>query len=200
MLKTCMTEHDAKHLEFELRLGRALNLRGGKGFNPHVGQKTFEHIKSKLDKSKAWGRVETSHTTDFFIRNSDVRITFDHDTQQYTCMTKKKLMNVDIECPLAATDIRCSVALERVFSVSSQRPNYDWLFCREKHRTRYHYRHFAFDLTEVQRHTSYHEDSDEDQVYEIEIELTKPQVLQSMPVEYIVEHALLLCSDIVSMV
>lgn len=199
MLKGCIKEHGLDCLEFELRLGRAMHLRGGRGFSAHVGRSTFNRIQAKLDKSKAWGSVEKSHTTDYFTKTSDVRVSYDHDTCYYTCMTKKKVTHTDIECPSAATDIRCSVALEKVFSVGRTQPEYDWLFSREKMRTRYHYRHFAFDLTQVQRHTSHHEDSDEDEVYEIEVELTKPQVLQEMSVTYIVEHALLLCSDIIAM-
>lgn len=199
ILKKCMKAYALEEIEFELRLGRSFTHGSRTNFNAHISQSTFEHIQRKLEKSSAWGNVETSHTTDYFIKASSVRVTYDHDQKHYTSVSKTKLEHVDIACETSAVDIRCAFARECVVGQSHTMPEQGWLFSREKHRTRYHYRHFCFDLTRVQRHSSHHEDSDESEVYEIEIELAKPVVLESLPVEYVVEHALMLCKDIVSM-
>ncbi len=199
LLEDCIKLCPLQELEFELRLGRVMTMRGGRGFNSHVDEQTFRRVQKVLDASQAWTRVAATHTTDYFPHKSNVRISLDHDTGQYTCMTKQKLRMLDIECARVATDIRCAVARERVFSRGAQRPDYDWLFSREKRRTRYSYRHFAFDLTQVRRQASRHEDSDEEDVYEIEVELADPTVLTKLPIPYVVEHALLLCSDVLSM-
>ncbi len=198
MLEECMRTCPLSELEFELRLGRTMTMRGGRGFNAHVDERTFHHVQRVLDGSKAWSRVAAIHTTDYFPRKSSVRVQYNHDDGWFTCMTKEKMRMVDIECPQASTDIRCAVARERVLSCGPQKPSFDWLFSREKTRTRYAYRHFAFDLTKVRRQTSNHHDSDEEDVYEIEVELTDPQVLKSLPIAYVVEHALLLCCDVLA--
>lgn len=198
MLEDCMRTCPLSELEFELRLGRSMTMRGGRGFNAHVDEDTFHHVQRVLDGSKAWSRVAATHTTDYFPRQSGVRVQYDHEDGLYTCMTKEKMRMVDIECPRASTDIRCAVARERVLSCGGHEPTFDWLFSRDKTRTRYAYRHFAFDLTKVRRQASRHYDSDEEEVYEIEVELTDARVLRTLPIAYVVEHALLLCSDVLA--
>lgn len=187
-------------LEFELRLGRVVrDHRGRQRFDSSVGPSTFTLIQQTLDKSAAWVKVANSHVTDRFARKGGQRVSYDHDRALYSAVQKTKLRSLDVECPAACADIRCAVAREQKVWTSEQAPEIDFVFARDKVRTRYEYRHFAFDLTRVHRDASQNEDSDEPDVYEIEIELIDPTALERLPVRYVVEHALLLCSDMLQM-
>lgn len=200
-LHKCLTCTPLEHLEVELRLGCKQHQR----FDPHVDCALFKQVHAMLSSYRGWASVETTHTVDKLLPGG-VRVQTDRDGARGVHVTRKtRLNNVDIENSHGGLDVRLSISTEQPMG---------WWACdanlppeladvppeatRVKRRTSFKHRNgWQFDLTRVERGVSADPDSDEEEVYEIELELGPLQLLRQ-PVSEVALRGLLLVQDVLA--
>jgi hypothetical protein len=149
-----------------MRLGK---ISYGK-FYTNVGQQTFQRILKGLENYKGWENVSKSNTTAYFA--GDIRVIDDEDTGISTSHKKTKLKKSDIHLDNKPFDLRFSVSTE----VPCQKPgeNTEYEDMRTRKRTSFVRKNLSIDMTIVGGDSD-DPDSEENERYEIELEIIKPQ-------------------------
>jgi len=195
--------HGHTGLELEFRLGHRLP---GGTFSSNVGKDAFHKIQKVLDEStKLWDAVYDVDTIDLIHSGSKHVTTTQHtkDGQPLPLppprwMTKTKIRAVDYDFSPKDTPFvaRASIAIEQFAPAEGQPP--PTTARRIKHRRRYAYKCWAFDLTQVQSTLPGDLDND-DMSYEIEVELADPGMLFERTMDGIAEWGMALLEDLVQM-
>jgi hypothetical protein len=151
--------------EFELRLGKMNN----KMFDTNVGKDTFSRILRALEKYKEWERVTETHNSVFYKGNT--RVIVDEKTDDTQCMVKTPIVKENLVLEGRPLDVR--------FALSTEEPceqNDDDVmdFVRIKKRKSFLRKNLTIDMTRVSGQSE-DPDDEEDERYEIELEIVDPK-------------------------
>lgn len=192
-MHAAVTTYGHDRLELEWRLGH----RQG-SFRPGVGADAWRRLQAALDASPAFQRTH-KHTVEQLGDSTGVKCVTERDPAgkpvgKPTWMHKKRLADVDTE----PTDprpwsVRASVSLEEEEGVApgSVKLKYE----RSKQRWSYRHRCWSIDLTQVRSNLPTHLDDDQD-CFEVEIELVDQGMLFERPLRNLVEWGWKLADEV----
>jgi hypothetical protein len=179
-------------VELEWRLGH----RHGQ-FRPGVGADAWKRLQAALDASPAFERTAKESTELMGDGAPGIKCIRDASGHE-SWMHKKRLADVDSD---GGSDkpwsVRASVSLEEPDQAPPRTPG---PFKYERRKQRWSYRHacWSVDLTVVRSNLPAHLDDDED-AYEVEIELVDQGVLFEKTVEHVVAWGYRLAGDMVAL-
>lgn len=140
---------NTENIEIELRLGQIQF----NGFNSGLGSKTFyDKIKSILDSSKCWSKVETNNFEE--LCNNGIRRTISINGKKvikHNYIKKEKIETKDLEYSGTPYDIRISVSKEIPIIDKNVKIKTGTGIIRKKNRTSYYYKDYVLDLTIVEQ-------------------------------------------------
>jgi hypothetical protein len=183
LLRTIRT-YGNDRLEFEFRLGHKTGVvgqkGGGGGFRPGVDGDAWARLKAALDASKDW-TVTNSVTTER-IDSSGSKLVLDASNAPVCVIHKKRLVDRDFatDSPWCA---RASLSLEE--REDPPPAGLKHVYERRKKRWSYAYKCWSVDLTQVAGNMPHQLDDDQES-YEVEIELRDTQELFVRTVDSIV--------------
>jgi len=167
------------NVEIEMRLGK---ISYGK-FDTNVGQATFKKILQGLENYKGWENVTKSNTTAYFT--GDIRVIDDEDAGTSSAHKKTKVKKADIHLENKPFDLRFSVSTEVPCAKPGESTEYEDM--RIKKRTSFVRKNLSIDMTVVGGDSD-DPDSEENERYEIELEIIKPQNVKDKNELYNIIH------------
>jgi hypothetical protein len=156
---------NSANIEIEMRLGK---ISYGK-FDTNVGKQTFQKILKGLENYKGWEKVDKSNTTAYFT--GDIRVIDNEDTGISSAHKKTKIKKIDIHIKNKPYDLRFSVSTEIPCAKPGENTEYEDM--RSKKRISFIRKNLSIDMTVVNGDTD-DTDSEENERYEIELEIVKP--------------------------
>ena len=168
-----------KYIEIEMRLGK-IN-RGS--FDTNVGQQMFEKVLRGLKKYQGWEKVSKSNTTVYFA--GDVRVIDDEDSGVASAHKKTKLKKIAVSLENKPYDLRFSVSTEIACQKPGENTEYDDMRIRK--RISFVRKNLSIDMTVVGGDAD-DPDSEENERYEIELEIVKPPVVKNKDELYNIIH------------
>jgi hypothetical protein len=167
------------NVEIELRLGK---ISSGK-FDTNVGKKNFDNILAGLQRYQGWEKVTKSNTTVYFA--GDTRVIDDEDSSVSSAHKKTKLKKVDVSLANKPYDLRFSVSTEIACQKPSESTEYDDM--RVRKRISFVRKNLSIDMTVVGGDAD-DPDSEENERYEIELEIVKPPIVKNKDELYNIIH------------
>jgi hypothetical protein len=167
------------NVEIEMRLGK---ISYGK-FDTNVGQQNFKKILQGLENYKGWEKVVKSNTTAYFT--GDIRVIDDEDTGVSSAHKKTKLKKTDIHLEDKPYDLRFSVSTEVPCPKPGENTEYEDM--RIKKRISFIRKNLSIDMTVVSGDAD-DPDSEENERYEIELEIVKPSNVKDKNDLYNIVH------------
>lgn len=156
------------HVEVEIRLGK----HNGSVFDTNVGKDTWERVLSALKKYKDWESVSKSESDVFQNDANNIRISIDSATGEQTMIQKISIVKKDFQTdPL---DIRFCIAREIPTT-----GEYDMDRRRNKIRHSFVRKNLSIDMT-MSSGDNVDMDSEEEYVYQIELEIKDPRDVKSL--------------------
>ena len=153
------------NIEIEIRFGRAAQ----KGFDTNVGRETFEKVLRALNKYKEWESTKHTNATVYYFEGSK-RLTIDEETEEQVGHIKKRVAVNDVDLGDHPLDVRLGISTEIPFEYdgeetsTKQKAKERWSFVRKN---------LSIDMSIVKGDPD-DKDSDDDTVYQIELEIVKP--------------------------
>lgn len=152
-------------VEFEIRFGKVNN----KIFDTNVGRDIFTRISESLEKYTGWENVQVSNTSVYY--KDKVRVIVDDDNDSSITMTKTPLLKENLVLQGKPLDVR--------FAFSKEEPCGEQMddvmeYVRVKKRKSYIRKNLSIDMTVVSGQSE-DPDDEEDQRFEIELEIVNLQ-------------------------
>lgn len=190
-LRAALGTYGHSRLELEWRLGHRQT-----AFRPGVGADAWRRLQTALEASPAFAKSFTESVEHMGDVPNLKRI--DSEGKE-VWMHKKRLADVDLDPEAGSTrpwTVRASVSLEEADGVRATGAELRY----ERHKRRWSYRHecWSVDLTIVRSNLPTHLDDDEE-AYEVEIELVDQGVLFEKTVEHVVEWGWGLVEDMMGL-
>jgi hypothetical protein len=167
------------NVEIEMRLGK---IAYGK-FDTNVGKNTFHAILKGLENFKGWEKVIKSNTNVYF--SGDTRVIDDEDTGASSAHKKTKLKKIDIHIDNKPYDMRFSVSTEVACQKPGENTEYDDMRIRK--RVSFVRKNLSIDMTVVSGDAD-DPDSEENERYEVELEILTPQNVTNKNELYNIVH------------
>ncbi len=167
------------NVEIEMRLGK---ISYGK-FDTNVGQQAFQKILKGLENFKGWEKITKSNTVAYFT--GDIRVVDDEDTGASSAHKKTKLKKTDIHLDDKPYDLRFSVSTEVPCAKPGENTEYEDM--RIKKRISFIRKNLSIDMTVVGGDAD-DPDSEENERYEIELEIIKPSNVKDKNELYNIVH------------
>ena len=167
------------NVEIEMRLGK---IAYGK-FDTNVGKHTFHAILKGLESFKGWEKVSKSNTNVYF--SGDTRVIDDEDTGSSSAHKKTKLKKVDIHIDNKPYDMRFSVSTEVACQKPGENTEYDDMRIRK--RVSFVRKNLSIDMTVVSGDAD-DPDSEENERYEVELEIVDPKNVTNKNELYNIVH------------
>ena len=167
------------NVEIEMRLGK---IAYGK-FDTNVGKHTFHAILKGLESFKGWEKVSKSNTNVYF--SGDTRVVDDEDTGSSSAHKKTKLKKVDIHIDNKPYDMRFSVSTEVACQKPGENTEYDDMRIRK--RVSFVRKNLSIDMTVVSGDAD-DPDSEENERYEVELEIVDPKNVTNKNELYNIVH------------
>jgi hypothetical protein len=151
--------------EIEVRFGR----KAGNTFDTNVGQKRFDATLRALEKYKEWESTHHTRSAVYYFEGSK-RLTVDEDTDEQVGHVKKRICVDDFNLASNEFDVRLAVSSEEPYEYdgeetsTQQKSKERWSFVRKN---------LSIDLSII-KGDPIDKDSDEDTVYQIELEIVEP--------------------------
>lgn len=159
----------APNTEIEMRFGR----KAGRGFDTNVGRESFEKAFRALMKYPSWESTKHTNSTIYYFEG-DKRLSVDETTDEQIGQIKKRVQVDDFSLDDAPFDVRLGISTEEPFDYdgeetsTKQTTKERWSFVRKN---------LSIDMTIVKGPPD-DKDSDEDTVYQIEMEIIDPKALE----------------------
>ena len=167
-------------LEVEFRLGHTV----GDTFLAHVKKETFDAIRAHVESLHVIRKIQI-HTSEKLLNGVRHITTLsiqeggeDKPPPPLVCMRKTKSYTGNVGVHDSPYQIRCSIAREKNVSTPPPTPS-DVCMVRQKQRTRYIVDKWAYDLTVVTTN------SDDEETYEVELELYDVSSLFRVPMDVV---------------
>lgn len=162
--------------EIEFRFGRP----SGKGLDTNVGRETFERVMRALNKYQGWESTKHTNATVYYFdgegpSRTSKRLSVDEETDEQIGQVKTRVLVDDFPIESAPFDVRLGISTEEPFEYdgeetsTKQTTKERWSFVRKN---------LSIDMTIVTG-TPDDKDSDEDKVYQIEMEIIDPSQISS---------------------
>ena len=157
-----------ENIEVEVRLGK----HNGSLFDTNVGKETWERVLKGLKNYDGWESTNYTESDVYYNDNSNVRITSNEDTGEQTMIQKISVVKEDFKCdPL---DVRVCIAREIPTS-----GEYEMDRKRTKMRHSFVRKNLSIDMT-ISSGDNVDMDSEEESSYQIELEIVKPDDVDSV--------------------
>jgi hypothetical protein len=157
-----------ENIEVEIRLGK----HNGSLFDTNVGKETWERVLKGLKNYDGWESTNYTESDVYYNDNSNVRITSNEDTGEQTMIQKISVVKEDFKCdPL---DVRVCIAREIPTS-----GEYEMDRKRTKMRHSFVRKNLSIDMT-ISSGDNVDMDSEEESSYQIELEIVKPDDVDSV--------------------
>lgn len=192
-VRAAVSTYGHARLELEWRLGH----RQGQ-FRPGVGAEAWRRLQTALEASPAFTKT-FKDTLEKMGDATGAKCMHDFATDATTWMHKRRLADVDVDPSSDSArpwSMRASVSLEETDATGP--PEGQLKYERRKKRWSYRHRCWSVDLTIVRSNLPAHLDEDED-TYEVEIELVDQGVLFEKTVEYVVTWGFQLADDMMAL-
>lgn len=169
-VKSVFNQHKSKsNVEFEFRLGK---VHGGM-FETNVGKVNFNKILTGLETYQSWEKIVRENTSVYYKGNT--RMIIDDDTENVKYMKKTKIQKFDKVLIDQPYDIRFCASYENPATMDESEVM-DYL--RVKRRISFIRKNVTIDMTIVTGQPD-DPDDEEEEKYEIEIEIIKPQLVDT---------------------
>lgn len=158
-----------ENIEVEIRLGR----HNGSLFDTNVGKEVWKKLLRALEKFGGWEK-KTRKTVDVYYNDAEkVRITADEDTGDQECVQKITVFKEDFCDTGQPLDVRFCIAREIPTSG-------DFEMDRKRTKTRHSFvrKNLSIDLT-ISTGDNADLDSEEEATYQVELEIIKPNLVDS---------------------
>lgn len=191
-VRSAVTTYGHSRIELEWRLGHRMG-----AFRPGVGVDAWRRLQTALDASPAFEKT-FKETVEKMGDRTGVKCIQDHATGAELWMHKKRLADVDVDPTgdsVRPWSVRASVSLEEP---DASPVALDLKYERRKQRWSYRHRCWTVDLTRVRSNLPAHLDDDQD-AYEVEIELVDQGILFEKTVEFVVEWGWRLANDMMAL-
>ena len=158
------------NIEIEMRFGR----KSGKNFDTNVGKTAFDQVLKSLNKYAEWENTSHKNTTVYYF-DGGKRLNVDEETDEQTGQVKKRVLVDDFELDQSPFDVRLGISTEDPFEYdgeetsTKQKTKERWSFVRKN---------LSIDMSIVKGNPD-DKDSDDDTVYQIEMEIVKPSQIQN---------------------
>lgn len=161
------------NIEFEIRLGRLHS----KGFDTNVGEETFAKVLKGLKNYPDWEEVKVTDVEVFSYENG-LRYTLDTNTEKSETIQKTQVKKVDYRLEGTPFDLRFSVASEK--SIGTECPEgAEPIRMVQKYRESFIRKNLSIDMTILTGDHQDDPDAEDEQVYQIELEIIDPKKVQS---------------------
>ncbi len=152
--------------EIEFRFGRVA--RGG--FDTNVGRPIFEKLKRALEKYEGWESTKHSNATVYYFPENSKRLTVDEETDEQVGCVKSRVLVRDFVLDGKPLDVRLGISTETPWEYDGEETSTEQ---KTKERWSFVRKNLSIDLTVVRGNPD-DPDSDDDTVYQIEMEIIKP--------------------------
>lgn len=174
--------HGLARMEVEWRIGH----RQG-AFRSGVGSEAWHRLKDTLDNSPTFDQSfleSVEHLGD----STTLKRIQTTDNAPPAWMTKKRIVNQEQDSATTPWTIRASVSVEDHLNelAAANHATTNLKYERHKRRWSYKYRCWRIDLTTVRSNLPYYRD-DDDETYEVEVELAEQDMLFERTAEHIIE-------------
>ena len=161
--------------EIEIRFGRSA--RGG--FDTNVGQGVFKKVLEALERYTEW--EETKHTTStvYYFEGSK-RLTVDDETEEQVGLIKKRVQVDDFVLDGKPLDVRLGISTEEPFEYDGEETSTEQ---KAKERWSFVRKNLSIDMSIVKGNPD-DKDCDDDTVYQIELEIIKPELVSDRDIMY----------------
>ena len=165
------------NVEFEFRLGR----QHAKGFDTNVGEETFAKVLRGLKNYKDWEAVKVSET-EVYSYDNGIRYTLDTATDESETIQKTTVKKLDYRfgegttCPF---DLRFSVASEKPMGTECPEGGGEPTRMVQKYRESFIRKNLSIDMTILTGDHQGDPDTEDEQIYQIELEIIDPMKVQS---------------------
>jgi mRNA capping enzyme, beta chain len=170
---------NSENVEMEIRLGR----QNKTSFDTNVGKDTFENIFRALMKYTGWETSRHSKATVYYFVGSK-RLTIDEESDEQDGCTKTKVCNEDFTIQNSKYDIRLGISTETPWEYDGEEVSTEQ---KDKERWSFVRKNLSIDLTII-KGTPDDKDSDDDTVYQVELEIIDPKSLSSKSEIYNILH------------
>jgi hypothetical protein len=164
------THKNSENTEIEIRFGR----RSGTKFDTNVGQMTFEKVLQALNAYEGWEGKNHSNATVYYFEGGK-RLTVDETTDEQVGHIKTRVAVNDIELQNHPLDVRLGVSTEVPFEYDGEETSTEQ---KTKERWSFVRKNLSIDMTIITG-TPDDKDSDDDKMYQIELEILKPAEIQN---------------------
>jgi hypothetical protein len=163
------THKHTPHIEFEFRLGR----HNGKFFDTNVGKEKWDGIMAGLVQYNGWENDYLTMTDCYYNDAEKIRLSVDANTGQQTTVKKQLVTNEDFLEPSTVLDLRCGVSVET--PVDGQ---YEMDRKVSKQRRSFVRKNLQIDMTMVSG-VCQDLDAEDPYVYQIELEICRPDLVET---------------------
>jgi len=155
-------------IEFEFRLGRY----NGKFFDTNVGKEKCDAIMAGLEQYPGFENVFVTNTDSYYNDEHKIRLSVSGETGEQTMIQKNLVVNEDFIEQNSPLDLRLGVSVET--PVSGQ---YEMDRKVVKQRKSFVRKNLSIDMT-IASGVTQDLDSEDPYVYQIELEICRPQVIE----------------------
>jgi hypothetical protein len=161
---------NSENTEIEIRFGR----RAGTKFDTNVGQTTFDKVLRALETYEGWESKNHSNATVYYFEGGK-RLTVDEATDEQVGHIKTRVAVDDIELQNHPLDVRLGISTEVPFEYDGEETSTEQ---KTKERWSFVRKNLSIDMTIITG-TPDDKDSDDDKMYQIELEILKPSEIQN---------------------
>jgi hypothetical protein len=168
-LEQVLALKDTKHLEVEFRIGR----KNKSFFDTNIGSDHFEKVLRRLSRFPGWESPPKTEVVEIYYgKREGLRVIYDPETENQTCIIKKNLKLIDITLP-ELYDVRIALSSE---TPGTYEPEVDEFVIKKRTRTSFTRKGLRIDCSIVEG-TADDKDSEVSKSYQIELEILDPKSL-----------------------
>jgi hypothetical protein len=161
---------DKNNVEVEFRFGR----RSGTKFDTNVGQSTFEKVLGALKKYEGWESTNHTVSTVYYFEGGK-RLSVNEATEEQVGQVKTRLKVDDVELQGHSLDVRLGISSEVPWEYDGEETSTEQ---KTKERWSFVRKNLSIDMSVV-KGTPDDKDSDDDTMYQIEMEIIDPSKIQN---------------------
>jgi hypothetical protein len=180
--KLIETHKANENTEIEIRFGRGST----RGFDTNVGQETFKKVLQALGTYEGWESKNHSEVTVYYFedegtggsradRRSYKRLSVNEQTEEQIGEIKTRVKVDDFQLPNEPLDVRLGISTEVPFEYDGEETSTEQ---KTKERWSFVRKNLSIDMTIITG-TPDDKDSDDDKMYQIEMEIIDPSQIQN---------------------
>jgi hypothetical protein len=168
--KMIESHKDKENTEIEILFGR----RSGTNFDTNVGQPTFKKVLQALTRYEGWETTDHSEVTVYYFEGGK-RLSVNEQTEEQKGEIKTRVTVDDFQLPNEPLDVRLGISTEVPFEYDGEETSTEQ---KTKERWSFVRKNLSIDMTIITG-TPDDKDSDDDKMYQIEMEIIDPSQIQN---------------------